>query len=118
MKTVVNTKKSKIRIKRNTLRTDSVHVDIELWGTLPGQVGIKLLVFGAEPSGGVYLNYVNNPIRESEVITDEDFSMLIWSLPIEATDELQLSTALEDAVYEQAVRNKKMFFAATGLTLT
>ena len=129
MNIVLNKAKSKIRVKRNTLRMDSVHVDVELWGSLSKPSdgsqsfanlakSIKLLVFGPSEKGGVFLGYATVKGTPTEIITDEEFSTIIWQLPIVADDEIQLSKEDADKVYEQVVRSKKMFLAATGLTLS
>ena len=118
MNTIINKTKSKIRVKRNTLRTDSAHAEVELWGTIPNTLGIKLINFGPSPKGGVFLSQATDPLSPTEVLTDEDFSILIWSLQIDANDEIQLSKEDADKVYEQVVRSKKMFLTVTGLTLS
>ena len=120
MQTVINRTKSKIRVKRNTLNTNSVHVDVELWGSTPAtgpgtRPGIKLLTFGPT-AGGVFLGPATQSGAKPEVISEEDFSILIWSLPIVVGDEIQLYEQDKQKIYEQVVRAKKMFLTATGLS--
>ena len=120
--TTINRTKSKIRIKRNTLRVDSVHAEVELWGILSQdqhstKARARLLNFGSNTNQpGCFLAYATAP-SQPEIISDEALSVLIWSLPIVADDNIQLSTEDVNKVYEQIVQAKKMFLPVTGLTL-
>ncbi len=124
MDTVINRAKSRIRIKRNTLRVDSVHVEVELWGILPQDknnslIRPRLLNFGDNKNlPGVFITYAVTAPTMPEIVSDEDFSILIWSLPIKADDNIELTGEDVNKVYEQIVKSKKMFLPATGLTLS
>lgn len=121
MKTIINTTKSKIRIKRSTLQNNSAHAEVELWGVipegfLPPTMRPKLLNFGesARHPGMVFLSY-NTPPATTDYITLEDFSKLIWNLPIIDNDGNEISTDIANIIYEQLVRTKKMFTTINGL---
>lgn len=126
MQTKIHTNKSIIRIKRNTLRTDSVHADVELWGILPNTKGLvgdpmrdaRLLVF-ATVSGHpdkVVLSYLKDTSKQ-EIISAEEFSILIWSLRIVPQDGVELSKEDQDKVYQQIVQTRKDFVSVNGLLL-
>jgi hypothetical protein len=121
MKTIINKVKSKIRIKRSTLLLNSAHAEVELWGVIPDgstpNTGHpKLLNFGAstEQPGMIYVKYINSATL-TDYITPEEFSQVIWSLPIINDDGNKVTSEESNIIYEQLVRSKKMFTTIKGL---
>jgi hypothetical protein len=121
MKTIINAAKSKIRIKRSTLLLNSAHAEVELWGVIPdgsppNAVRPRLLNFGVstEQPGMIYVKYINSD-TSTDYITPEEFSHVIWSLPIIDNDGNKVTSEESNIIYEQLVRSKKMFTTIKGL---